>query len=200
MRKLKDDLKTIIEIITFGTLYLSFSNIDNPILSYIFLSLWTAYWMWNIYLKIQYRKGKESYLLVPTVNDDYSKMTSITLGAILVFLTSILAFWKPEIFGYNIIMFVVGMILFINGILDLPKGKIEIDGNILSITGLIDKINVEDIQSLEIMTNKIILVNNTSKITRLDNFNIDAKVANTIEKYLATNAINKDFVIKNNVC
>ncbi|QNR85406.1 hypothetical protein H9N25_02675 [Pedobacter riviphilus] len=200
MRELKDDLRTIIDVITFGLLYLSFSIIDYPILSYIFLGLWTAYWTWNIYSKIQYRKGKAQYILIPTINDDYSKMTSIILGFILFSLAIILWLWKPEIFNLELILLIVGLLLFINGLLDLPKGKIELQENFLSITGFKGKINVKDIKSLEIMTNKIILVDNTAKTTRFDNFNIDINSAIKIENYFAENCIGREFAIKNNLC
>ena len=199
MKRFKEDIKTIIELITFGLVYLSVLTIDNPVLCYIFLGIWVVYWGANVYSKIQYRKGNAEYLLVPTINDEYSKMTSIILGIILITLGSIFAFWMPNIFQLNLIMFIVGILLFINGILDLPKGRIESDGKILSITGLKEKIEIKNIETLEIITNKIIITDNINKVTRIDNFNLDLNYAERIRGYLLQKNNGLGFVIKNKV-
>ena len=197
MAPLKDDVKTIIGLVTSGLIYAGFMFIDSPLISYFFLFLWILFWATNIYGKIRYRQGRAAYILVSTVNDEYSKLTSIILGVILIILVSFFQFWTGDLAPVKVLMFVTGLLILVNGILDLPKGRIEIKGTFLSISGLANKIELKDLKTLEITGKKIVLVKTDQKVIRIDNFVIDQVSANKIIDYFRRNDNNIEIVIKN---
>ena len=198
MKKYKDDIKTIIEVLTFGLIYMSISTIDNPIVSYIFLGLWIAYWTYNLYSKFQYRKGKADYILFPTQNDQYSKTTSITLGLIIFALSIIAIVWTKSFNHYGIIGITIGLLVFLNGLFDLPKGIMKVETNVLSISGLKNKIDIRQLKEINIYKERMLLTNLYDEIQRVDNLAIDPVSSKLIDNYISKNNI--DLKIVNNVC
>ncbi len=198
MKKYKDDIKTIFEVLTYGLIYMSISTIDNPIVSNIFLGLWIVYWIFNLYSKIQYRKGKADYILFPTQNDKYYKTTSITLG-IIVFLLSIAGIiWTKSFNNYGLIGITIGLLVFLNGIFDLPKGMLKVKTNEMTITGLKNKIDIRQLKEINIYNERLLLTNIYNEIQRVDNLDIDIDSAKLIDRYISKNNI--DLKTINNVC
>lgn len=179
---------------------MSFSTIDNPILSYCFLGLWIVYWTYNLYSKIQYRNEKADYVFFPTLNDQYSKTTSITLGLIVLIITIVFSAWTKTFNHYAIVGFATGLLVFFNGIFDLPKGKIKIEGNTINISGLQTAIDQRQLKEIDISTDQLILTNIYGEIQRVNNLTIDLKSAELINKYILVNKNNTDLIITNNVC
>ena len=103
MKKYKDDLKTIFQVSTYILISMSFVTMDNPILSYTFTGLFTVSMAYELYSKMQYRKGKANYVLFPTLNDLYSKMTSITIGLMAITASIIAVIWTNTFNHYCII-------------------------------------------------------------------------------------------------
>lgn len=167
MKKYKDDIKTIIEVLTFGLIYMSISTINNPIVSYLFLGLWIVLWVYNLYSKFLYRNGKADYILFPTQNDNYFKTTSIILG-LLIFTASIVAIvWTKSFNHYEIIGITIGLLVFLNGLLDLPKGMMKVEANELILSGLQNKIDIRLLREISIFKERILLTNLNNETQKL---------------------------------
>jgi hypothetical protein len=200
MKKYKDDIKTIIEVLTFGLIYLVISTIQIPILSYLSLGIWICFLAYNLYFKIEYRKGKSTHVLFPTQNDQYSKTTSITLGLIVFVLSIIDILWTKIFYGYAIIGLPLGLIIFLNGIFDLPKGKIKIEGNTITISGLKTIFDQRQLKEINILKEHIILTSIYNEKQRVNNLTIDTKSAELIKNYILDNKNNNELTIINSVC
>jgi hypothetical protein len=200
MAKHKYEIKTIIEVLTFGLIFISISTIDNPIVSLIFLGLWIAYLTYNLYSKFQYRLGKVEYIRFPTQNDQYSKTTSITLGLTIIVLSLIALFWQKSFNYIGIIGITIGLLVFLNGLFDLPKGMMKVDANELSITGLKNKIDIRQLKEIKIYKERLILTNVYDEIERIDNLAIDTDSAQLIDRYISELKNNNVLTTKNNVC
>ncbi len=200
MKNYKDDIKTILEVLTFALIYMSISTIDNPIVSYLFLGLWVTYWTYNLYSKFQYRKGKADYILFPTQNDQYSKTTSITLGLIIFALSIGAIVWTKSFNQYGIIGITIGLLVFLNGLLDLPKGIMKIETNELSISGLKSKIDTRQLKEINIYKERMLFTNIYDEIQRVDNLAIDPDSAQLIDRYISEKKNNIDLRTINNVC
>lgn len=198
MKKYKDDIKKIIEVLTFGLIYVSIMTIDNPIVSYLFLGLWVVFWTYNLYTKIQYRKGKSGYIRFPTQNDQYSKTTSITLGLIVFALSIAGIVWTKTFNHYGLIGVTIGLLVFFNGIFDLPKGMMKVETNVLSISGLKNKIDIRQLKEINIYKERMLLTNIHDEIQRVDHLAIDPVSSKLIDSYFSKNNI--DLKIVNNVC
>jgi len=200
MAEHKYDIKTIIEVLTFGLIYMSISTIDNPIVSFMFLGLWIAYWTHNLYSKFHYRKGKADYIRFPTQNDQYSKTTSITLGLVIFVLSITAIVWHNSFNYYAVIGITIGLLMFLNGLFDLPKGMMKVDANELSITGLKNKIDIRQLKEIKIYKERMILTNVYDEIQRIDNLAIDTDSAQLIDRYISELKNNNVLTTKNNVC
>lgn len=172
---------------------------DNPIFSYTILGLWTIFWIYNLYSKIQYRLGKVDYILFPTQNDQYSKMTYLTLGLMVIgFATASVIWFKPS--NYHILItFAVGSIVFFNGVFDLPKGKMKITGNQIKMSGLKDKIDKRQLKEISISPERIILTTINDGIQRVGNLDIDKVSAKLICNYISENSNDATFKVVNEV-
>ncbi|MFN3755219.1 hypothetical protein [Flavobacterium sp.] len=200
MRKYKDDIKTILQVLVFGIIYLSISTIDNPIVSIMFLGLWIGYLIYNLYSKFQYRKGNANYILFPTVNDQYSKVTSVILGLIVCVLSVVAIVWTDNFRHYAALGILVGMLVFCNGIFDLPKGMLKIEGNEMTIAGLDGKIDIRQVKELNIYNDRIVITNIYNENQRLGNLEIDVVSAQRIDNYILNNKKENDLKTINNVC
>lgn len=200
MRKYKDDINTILQVLMFGIIYLSISTIDNPIVSIIFLGLWIGYLIYNLYSKFQYRNGNPNYILFPTVNDQYSKITSVILGLIVCVLSVVAIVWTDDFRLYGALGILVGVLVFLNGVLDLPKGMLKIEGNVMNIAGIDGKIDIRQVKELNIYNDRIVVTNIYNKNQRLGNLEIDVVSAQYIDNYILNNKKENDLKIINNVC
>jgi hypothetical protein len=184
MKKYKNDIKTIIEVLTLGLIYMSISTINNPFVSYLFLGLWIVYWTYKLYSKFQYRNGNADYILFPTQNDQYFKTTSIILG-LFIFTFSIVAIvWTKSFNHYEIIGITIGLLVFLNGLFDLPKGMMKVQANELNISGLKNKIDIRQLREISIYKDRMLFTNIYDEIKRVDNLDIDADAAKLIDRYI----------------
>ncbi len=157
MKKYKEDIKTILEVSIFILIWIGFIFFDSPILSYIGASLLFIFWIVNIVDKVKYRKFKiQNELRFPTVNDDYSKFTALTIGTCLLIGSIGFAIWITE-FSYILVLTgFAGVLLILNGLLDTPNGNIVFSENHLTGSGIDFSIPNEAINSIEINNEKII--------------------------------------------
>ncbi|WP_158825371.1 hypothetical protein [Mucilaginibacter lacusdianchii] len=79
MNKYKEDLKTILGVSSYMLFIFSVNYIDVPIINQCLLAIWLLTIIYAIYQNINYRLGKAGYLLFPTYNDGYTKITAISL-------------------------------------------------------------------------------------------------------------------------
>lgn len=175
-------------------------TISNPIVSYIFLGLWIVFWTYNLYVKIQFKNRKSDYILFPTQNDQYSKMTSITLGVAAFTLTIAGIVWTKSFNHFGLIGITIGLLVFFNGIFDLPKGMMKVETNELSISGLKNKIDIRQLKEIKIYKERMILINIYDEIQRVNNLAINPYSAQLIDNYISENKNNIDLKTTNNVC
>ena len=184
MKKYKNDIKTIIEVLTLGLIYMSISTINNPFVSYLFLGLWIVYWTYKLYSKFQYRNGNADYILFPTQNDQYFKTTSIILGLFIFTFSIVASVWTKSFNHYEIIGITIGLLVFLNGLFDLPKGMMKVQANELNISGLKNKIDIRQLREIIIYKDRMLFTNFYDEIQWVDNLDIDADAAKRIDSYI----------------
>lgn len=199
MANFKNEIKTIFQILIFGFIYLSVSNSNNLIFSTVFLLLWICSLIYNLYLRFQYKKGKADYIHFPTVNDSYTKITSITLGLIFFFLSISLVVWVIDFRFYGEIGLLVSSLIFCEGVFDLPNGKLRIEGFKMSISGINEKIDIRQVKEIIIFKDRIDVMNIYNEKKRLEYLEIDETFAIIISNYLFQKCIEQDLKIINNV-
>ncbi|ATL46733.1 hypothetical protein COR50_05845 [Chitinophaga caeni] len=199
MRKYREDIKLIIRVLIYGAIYFIISKIDNPSFIYFTLALWIIYGLKTLYHKIQYRKGYADYILIPTRNDDFFRIASLTLGAIIFFISIYILIITSPLMNYAVIGIFLGLLIFFNGILDLPKGKMHIKENILKLYGLKDPIDIKHLTKIKIANASILLLHNNEGSIQAVNFNINQVNAELINKYIFDNMVNAELVVVNDI-
>lgn len=192
MKKYKDDIKSIIEVLTYILIVISIRTIDNPVVSFVILGIWVVVLVYNLYSKIQYRNGNTNYIHFPTKNDSYSKMTSLTLGIIVLALSVAWFFWIKSINIYGIIGLAIGLLVFLNGLFDLPLGRMQIENNELIISELESKLDIRQIKEIIIKKDQLILLNLYDEKQRINNLEIDDASATQLEDYIIKHTKNSD--------
>ena len=192
MKKYKDDIKSIIEVLTYILVIICFGIIDNPIFTFISIVIWVVVLVYSLYSKIQYRNGSTNCFLFRTKNDSYSTTTSITLGIIILALSVAWFIWVKSINIYGIIGLAIGLLVFLNGLYDLPLGRMQIENNELIISDLESKLDIRQIKEIIIKKDQLILVNHNEEKQRINNLEIDAESASQMKNYIIKHTKNSD--------
>jgi hypothetical protein len=185
MKKYRDDIKTIFQVLSFIALYFLFIMIDNPIVAIISGGFWLFVWSFNIYDKIKYKNKKfQDEIRFPTQNDSYYKMTSLSLGIMLtigmiIWITLMTEFTFIPIFGI-----IAGILILINGIIDVPKGQLKLENSKLKSIGLKEEIELSAIESINLDSNLITIRKDNNSTIKLDKLELNEKWTSKISDFL----------------
>ena len=185
MKKYRDDIKTIFQVLSYIALYFVISMIDNPIVAIISGGFWFFVWSFNIYDKIKYRNKKyQDEIRFPTQNDSYSKMTSLSLGSMFTIGMIIWITLMTEFTFIPIIGLIAGLLILINGIIDVPKGQLKLENSKLKSIGIKEEIELSTIESINIDSNQITIRKEKSSTIKLDRLELNEKWTSKISEFL----------------
>jgi hypothetical protein len=185
MKKYRDDIKTIFQVLSYIALYFAISMIDNPIVAIISGAFWFFVWSFNIYDKIKYRNKKyQDEIRFPTQNDSYYKMTSLSLGSMLTIGMIIWITLMTEFTFIPIIGLSAGILVLINGIIDVPKGQLKLENSKLKSIGIKEEIELSTIESINIDSNQITIRKEKSSIIKLERLELNEKWTSKISEFL----------------
>ncbi len=185
MKKYRADIKTIFQVLSYIALYFAISMIDNPIIAIISGGFWFFVWSFNIYDKIKYRNKKyQDEIRFPTQSDSYSKMTSLSLGSMLTIGMIIWITLMTEFTFTPIIGLIAGLLILINGIIDVPKGQLKLENSKLKSFGIKEEIELSTIESINIDSNKITIHKEKSSTIKLDRLELNEKWTFKISEFL----------------
>lgn len=197
MKKYTEDIKTIIKVLLYILIYVFISYVKNPIAFTIFWGILILLVLYEIYSKIQYRIGKSTYILFPTMNDNYSKTTTVIIGGIISLLSfGAMVYWNT-FNEYIVIGIVLGLLVLTNGLLDLPNGRLNIKGNLIKISNLSSSIDQNDLKEIHISKEQLILILTQGEVKRVPNLDLDFNAAQLIQNYISSHQTNPDLVIIN---
>lgn len=185
MKKYRDDIKTIFQVLSFIALYFLFSMIDNPIVAIISGGFWLFIWSFNIYDKIEYRNKKfQDEIRFPTQNDSYYKMTSFSLGSMLTIGMIIWITLMTRFTFIPIVGIIAGILILINGIIDVPKGQLKLENSKLKSIGLKEEIELSAIESINLDSNLITIRKDNNSTIKLGKLELNEKWTSKISDFL----------------
>lgn len=171
---------------------------NSAFFSYLFWGVFFISMITSLIYKIQYRMGKASYLLIPTYNDSFYKITSLVLGSIVICITLITGyFYEYKI--YSVVAICVGVIALFNGIFDVPDGKFKIEKNYIIIFSLSNVLDQNELISIEITSDKLLITDKNNNLIKINNLVIDREQSVLIEGYISNNRTNSNLEIMNSV-
>lgn len=159
--------------------------IDNPIVAIISGAFWLFVWSFNIYDKIKYRNKKyQDEIRFPTQNDSYFKMTSLSLGSMLTIGMIIWVMLMTDFTFIPIIGLMAGILILINGIIDVPKGQLKLENSKLKSIGINEEIELNEIESIHIDSNQITIHKEKNITIKLDRLELNEKWTSKISEFL----------------
>ncbi len=185
MKKYRDDIKTIFQVLSYIALYFAISMIDNPVVAIISGGFWLFVWSFNIFDKIKYRNKKyQDEIRFPTQNDSYHKMTSLSLGSMLTIGMIIWITLMTEFTFIPIVGIIAGLLILINGIIDVPKGQLKLENSKLKSIGLKEEIELSAIESINLDSNQITIRKDNNSTIKLDKLELNEKWTSKISDFL----------------
>lgn len=183
--KYKDDIKIIFQVLSYLALYFMISRVDNPIVAIIAGGFCFIVWSFNIYDKIKYRNKKYlNEIRFPTQNDSYFKITSLTLGSMLTIGMIIWITLMKEFSFIPIIGLSAGLLILINGIIDVPNGQLKLENLKLKSIGMREEVELRIIKSIDIDSNQIIIRKENNSTVKIDKLQLNKKWTFKISKFL----------------
>ena len=168
--------------------------IDNPVVAIISGGFWLFVWSFNIYDKIKYRNQKyQDEIRFPTQNDSYFKMTSLSLGSMLTIGMIVWISLMTEFTFIPIVGLTAGLLILINGIIDVPKGQLKLENSKLKSIGLKEEIELNTIESINIDSNQITIHKEKNSMIKLDRLELNEKWTAKISEFL-NKRLNKEEV------
>ena len=165
-------------------LLIGVSKIKNPYFLYIVLTGAVIFWVCNIYIKAKYRRGNADYLLIPTANDQYYKLSAIIIG-VLILAVSVTAIVITEgINNWETMGIIIGVLLLLNGLLSLPGAVVKVDKNRLEISGLKEEKALEHLNNITCYNHALVIENIEGEKTQINNLNLDQKTVKLVKAYL----------------
>ncbi|WP_259070070.1 hypothetical protein HDF24_24505 [Mucilaginibacter sp. X4EP1] len=195
-KQLKEDIKTIIQILSYLLIiYITSLIFFFQLINIIFFILIIGARVWSGYF-IKYRKD---VVLFPTLNDEASKMTFISFGVL------ILMFFGVDYFVFtpNIYLIFIGFgfggLVFLFGFFESSKGWIKINNNSLRLYGIKDNIDIRQLKIITLAANKITLTSIYDENKNSFQLKLDPFAAQKIKTFLSQNLLNKGVLIVDNV-
>ena len=149
-------------------------------------------WTYNIYDKISYRKrSSPDEIRFPTQNDSYYKTTSIILGTLILLASLIWLIWQGDAEAIPIVGLVGGILVLLNGLLDLPKAQIKIADGSIMLTEINEAISTENISFIEITQDSIRIIGEAHQQISLKYLQLDEEWAEKIRSFLSTSIDNE---------
>lgn len=123
MRKYKEDIRLIFQVLGVIAIYLLLSFVPKPVPAYVVLSILVVYLFYDLYAKIRTKNGKTRIVFFPTRKDKRSKITSQVFGLVLAAGCLVYLIWSHTLLPLALIGMVSGLWIFMDGIFEFPKDE-----------------------------------------------------------------------------
>lgn len=165
---------------------------------FVLFLFWASYLIYILFTKIRYKQGNANYIRIPAENDEDIKQMSIIFACMIV-VFGLLAGLLPASGDVYIAvgLFIVGLLLLINGILSVPETRLKLKNNTLKLSGLKNKIDLLQIEFISLYPNRIEVNLLQDKKLICRSLIINQKTAVSIENYI--NSVEKKLYVVNMV-
>ena len=154
-------------------------------------------WSINIYDKLKYRRDKKpNEIRLPTQNDAYSKMTSLSLGIMLIIGSIVWLLLMTDFTFMPILGLLGGGLILINGLIDLPKGLLKIENFNIKLFGIKKGILISEIKLIEMLNDKLTIYDNQNYKITIDKLELNEEWFEKTEDFFKNNLDMEQIEIK----
>ena len=162
-------------------------------------TIWTVFYVGGyIYYYFTIKQRKDT-VIFPTHNDEYSKMTLVSFG-IIVLIIPVVGYFVADFSIYKALAGVaIGTIMILMGSNEPTKGWLSINKNILTIYGIQGRIDTRQIKEVTLINDKIKITNVYDEHQSSFNLKLNPLSAENIIRFLNEKISNPEFQINNQV-
>ncbi|WP_316786097.1 hypothetical protein [Pedobacter frigiditerrae] len=157
---------------------------------YIIISPFFAYALFDY---IKYKRGSVGYIAFPREDDSSSQMIALIMGVLM----TITAIFYTELNTQKLLLICAGSIIFLNGIFMIPSIRLSIAEGNITITGLDNQIALNQINSIEILSDRIVINKMDEKKHLVRYLELSPKYSDIIEAYLLKHTVQTKIKIAN---
>jgi hypothetical protein len=194
IKQYRNDIRTIVEILTCLAFYAFFRLNQWLVIGWFILAIG------RFSYRYYYRKvNKTDIITFKTLNDDYSKMTFITIGILILIFSGIGFFALSMELNYLIIGLAISVITFLLGYFKPPLGWLLIENNALKIYGVQGEIDSRQLKEIILKNDQIILTNIYGEHKNSNLLNLNPIIAENIKSYINEKLNNSEVSVVNDV-
>jgi len=195
--QLKKDVRTIVEVSLYLLSYFAFSAFFSvsPWVGAIFWCIGIGAWFYRKF----FLKRHKDIIMLPTQNDESSKMSLVAFGLIVLFFSSVGHFaFNMEVYQVAIGLAIGGGLIW-GGLYQSSKGWLLIQNNMIEMQGLPDRIDVRQLKEISIYSDRIILTNIYNERQQGLMLKLTQKTAQNIKAFLDSKIGRVDLAITDHV-
>ncbi len=195
--QLKNDIRTIIEVLTFLIISFSLTEVYNnyPLIGGAFFIACIGATIYKSY----FLRFRTDTILFSTLNDDSSKMAYITFGIIILFF-AVVGYFAFDLNIYQaIIVATIGVAVSLFGCFKSPRGWLTIENNSLKICGVEDTIDVRQLKEVILANDRITLVNIYGEHKNSTLLKLNPAASATIKNFIDTKLNKSQIQVIDNV-
>ncbi|KAA3439237.1 hypothetical protein [Rufibacter hautae] len=197
MKKFKKIVLDVIPMV--AVIAVSTASDKYPFVFKALICLWAAWFLYTTLNNLLYRVGvKENEIRYHTINDNYHKYFQIGIGIALTVLSICTWLWITTRKDFAPIGVVIGLLLIVAGLLELPRGEMKLRTDSLILSGVPDEIGKDALTGIVIEEDRITLTHTRGEVVSQEMLRLDPKTATAIEQFLVVR-IGCGEIIKNNV-
>ena len=194
---LRKDLRTITEVLLYFLSFFAISKLYSfsPCMAAFFGLIGIAAGIYRRFL-IRYR---EDIIMLPTQNDEASKMSLVAFGLVVLFFSSVGHFaFDMEIYQVAIGLTIGGGLIWF-GLHESPKSWLHIKENIIEIQGMADRVDIRQLKEISIYSDRIVLINIYDEQKHGMLLKLTPAKAKDIQKFLHHKIDRRELAITNHV-
>jgi len=163
-----------------------FKEAHWPFLSYGFLILIFLAYVKSIYDYCQYKNGKIGYVAIPTINNEYGRFMSFTMGTFLIVGAIIYFNWSNDAIENVALGFALGTLGILNGVFYMPNGMFKFNKGKIEFTGLEYDLKLDEVSEVQLYDSKIVILLTDNELIHTFNFKLDHKSKRLINDYVSS--------------
>ncbi|RZJ79882.1 MAG: hypothetical protein EOO47_09405 [Flavobacterium sp.] len=136
--------------------------------------------LYSIFTTYRYRIGKLNYIVFKTYNDDYAGFEALFFSLTLLIGGGLMSYFDYIETVWFSMAFLVAMLLFVNSRYSMPSGFLKFKKGLLKLYGVNKVMEIENIKSIDIYNNRIVIKSMDEKVWLSSNLKIEESKAEEI--------------------
>jgi len=185
MKKYKEDIKTIFEVLGFLASYILIAGIDQPVIGAGVLCLIILVEAYAMYKSVKAKKDGELHTIdFPAENDEYQKITGIILGGVGIIGGTFWLSQVDETWYYGLLILLYSLLMFAGGLRFKRGGWLRVENGLLTMSRLDEELEVANIQRIRVREDCIAVQVRDKQEVKVNGYKLNQECINKVNQFL----------------